>query len=212
MIGAPFASLSGPLSRPLSRAVAALALLATLAGCYLPDNFRADLQVAADGRFAFVYEGELTQLQFLQRIGTGELDGERLADYVGIYERDLKRDSGFQKVEYLGNARYAVRYERQGNLAETRQFSFPRRNAKFLGLRIREDGLIELFGDKLPAEHREELLARGFNARGTVRVWAMGEVLSHNAQSVTQGDPPLYQWTIRSLRDPTPNLILAPAP
>ncbi|MBP5858012.1 hypothetical protein KAJ83_13420 [Marivibrio halodurans] len=194
-----------------ARLLMPLCALLALAGCYLPDNFRADLQVAADGRYAFVYEGDLTQLQFLQRIGTGELDGERLAEYVGIYERDLKRDSGFKKIEYLGNARYHVRYEQSGDLTETRQFSFPRRNAKFLGLRVREDGLIEIFGDKLPEQHREELLARGFDARGIVRVWARGEVLTHNAESVTQGSPPLYQWTIRSLRDPTPNLILAPA-
>lgn len=195
----------------LARPLIPLCALLALAGCYLPDNFRVDMQVAADGRYAFVYEGDLTQLQFLQRIGTGELDGERLAEYVGIYERDLKRDSGFKEIEYLGNARYRVRYEQSGDLTETRQFSFPRRNAKFIGLRVREDGLIELFGDKLPEAHREELLARGFNARGTVRVWAGGEVLTHNAESVTQGNPPLYQWTIRSLRDPTPNLILAPA-
>jgi hypothetical protein len=190
----------------------AFALLLPLAGCYLPDDFTTDMQVADDGRFAFVYEGDLTQLQFLQRIGTGELTGERLAEYVGIYERDLKRDSGFKEIEYLGDARYRVRYERSGDLREFRQFSFPRRNAAFIGLRINEDGLIELFGDKLPKQHRDELLARGFNTRGQLRVWVRGEVLDHNAESVTDGNPPLYRWTIRSLEDPTPRLLLVPGP
>jgi len=183
-----------------------------LVGCYLPDDFRVDMQIAADGRYAFVYEGDLTQLQFLQRIGTGELEGEALADYVGIYERDLKRDSGFLKVDYQGNARYTVRYERTGNLRDHRQFSFPRRNGLFLALRIGENGLIELFGDKLPEQHRDELLARGFNVRGTIRVWVQGEVLNHNAESVTPGAPPLYQWTIQSLNDETPSLLLAQTP
>lgn len=191
---------------PLLAAAAAL-----LAGCYLPDDFTVDMQMADDGRFAFVYDGALTQLPFLQRIASGELEGERLAEYVGIYERDLRRDSGFKQVEYESQARYRVRFERAGDLRRSRQFSFPRRNAAFLGLRIREDGLIELFGDKLPKQHRDELIARGFQTRGSLRVWVSGEVLDHNADSVTPGAPPLYSWRFQSPADPTPNLILAPA-
>jgi len=194
----------------IRRLAALLVSLAALAGCYLPDDFRADMQLAPDGRFAFVYEGDLTQLQFLQRIGTGELEGERLADYVGIYERDLKRDTGFTRIEYKGDARYAVRYERSASLAKSRQFSFPRRNGAFLGVRINEAGLIELFGDSLPEQHRVELIDRGFQSRGVLRVWVGGEVLDHNAESVTPGSPPLYQWRFRSIADPPPRLLLRP--
>lgn len=200
----------GSVRRLAANLAVSLVALAALAGCYLPDDFRADMQLAPDGRYAFVYEGDLTQLQFLQRIGTGELQGERLADYVGIYERDLKRDSGFTRVEYEGDARYRVRYERSENLRKSRQFSFPRRAGAFLGVRINEMGLIELFGDSLPEQHREELIRRGFQSRGTLRVWVQGEVLDHNAESVTPGSPPLYQWTFRSIADPPPRLLLRP--
>ena len=48
-------------SAPLATLMAAFLFLV---GCYLPDDFRVDMQIAADGRYAFVYEGDLTQLQF----------------------------------------------------------------------------------------------------------------------------------------------------
>mgnify|MGYP000579936802 FL=1 len=69
-----------------------------LTGCYLPNKFELTMQIAPDGRYATTYDGTLTQLQFLQRIGTGDLVGNQIDEYVGIYENDLRRNSGFKEV------------------------------------------------------------------------------------------------------------------
>lgn len=108
--------------------LAVLALFVALtASCYLPNKFELTMQVAPDGRYAVAYDGTLTQLLFLQRIGSGELQGHAIDEYVGIYENEMRRNSGFKEVTYLGNAEYQVKYEKQGSLAKEKQYSFPTR-------------------------------------------------------------------------------------
>jgi len=217
-------------------------LLVGLTGCYLPNKFELTMQVAEDGRYATAYSGTLTQLQFLQRLGAGEIQGSAVDEYVEIYESDMRRDSGFNEVTYLGNAEYQVDYERQGSLARERQFSFPSRNAVILGLRrwtpetaqeyiarfqhmghpalpamsesglLREEHIMEIFGERLPLRIREDLVANGFWVQGQIRIWTAARVGYHNAQQVMEGNPSLYIWDIDSLHDEAPHMILAWTP
>ncbi|MEQ8441074.1 MAG: hypothetical protein RIM33_10685 [Alphaproteobacteria bacterium] len=217
-------------------------LLAGLTGCYLPNKFELTMQIAADGRYATAYQGTLTQLQFLQRMGAGEITGSAVDEYVGIYENEMRRDSGFKEVTYLGNAEYQVDYERQGSLARERQYSFPTRRAVILGLRrwtpetaqeyiarfqqqghpalvsmaeagfMREPHIMEVFGERLPARIREDLEANGFWVQGQIRIWTAARVGYHNAQQVMEGNPSLYIWDIDTLHDDPPHMILAWTP
>lgn len=221
-----------------------LILLAALAlgACYLPNKFELTMQIAPDGRYAVTYDGTLTQLQFLQRIGSGDLVGGEIDEYVGIYEDEMRRNSGFKEVTYLGNAEYQVKFEKQGSLAREKQFSFPSRRGVILGLRRwtaasaadyiarfeatghpalpalaaagfqREPHIMEIFGDRLPAKMRRDLISNGFWVRGTIRIWTSAKVGYHNADQVVEGDPALFVWEIDDLNDPAPQIIMAWTP
>lgn len=191
--------------------VLAFMALAVTGGCYVPDKFVADVELGADGAVDFRYKGELVQIQLLQKIGRDQLEGEALAKEVMAYENSIRRDSAFKSVIYVGRGRYKVNYHLTGNMAKLRQITFPDRRSRFLGLRVREDGLLELFGNRAPAKLREQLIAAGFKARGVLRLIVGGEVLDHNAANFLIGEPSIFEWEFNSLDDPTPRLLMVPS-
>lgn len=198
-----------PVLRTATRSVAALAVLLVLSGCYLPDRFQLNMNIDKSGKYAFIYEGDLLAFNFLRKIGQNEV-GPDDKDEIAVYVQDLERDSGFTSVEYLGQARYAVKYKRQSNILEHPNFSFVRRNGSFMTIKRGEDGLIQVSGDKPNKQYRDELKAKGFQIRGVVRLWTNARVLDHNAQQVIQGNPTQYVWDIQSFDQPTPKLTLVP--
>lgn len=193
------------------RNMTAAAMVLLLTGCFLPSNFEATMQIAPDGRFAFTYKGYLTQLQFLQRIGQEELEGDEIEEYVDIYANSMKRDEGFKEVTYISQAKYRVRYQKQANLAKVRQFTFPSRQGKLIAVKLNEQGYIEVFSGSIPASIKPELKAKGFKLWGKVKIWTSAKVQSHNADTVTpQGGNTLYEWDIRSMDHPAPEMLIVP--
>ncbi len=195
--------------RTLRPLLAVLALV-VLAGCYMPDRFEAGMQIRRDGAYAFTYEGELTSLQLLRRLGRGEFDGdpEGFRDQVGLFERELRRDSGFREVTYWRQATYRARYVHEGNLERDRSFNFVRLNSRFLGLKNLGEGRVELSGNRLPKAYMDELINGGFDVRGTFRLWTDARVIEHNADSVEGEGLILYTWRIRTMRQKPPRLVL----
>lgn len=204
----PASSATRPHSRLLSGMLAALALL-MLSGCYLPDRFQLDMNIDGAGNYAFIYRGDLVALNFLRKIGAGEVDGDD-PDEIAAYVSDLERDSGFTAVDYIGQARYRVAYERQANIFEFGSFNFVRRTGPFITIKRTPEGLIRLEGNRPNQRYRQELTAAGFQTRGTVRVWTTNRVLSHNATEVQAGNPALYIWVIDSMEQPRPEMTMAP--
>jgi hypothetical protein len=180
-----------------------------ISGCYMPHNYEISMQIDPSGDYAFEYKGELTHLGFLQKIGRKEIDKQQTQDYIGVYERDLRRDVGFSTVEYMGNARYRVEYKRQGNIKKQRSFSYVRRQGWFMRFSMPEPGILELKGNKLPKRYIDELMSSGFNSRGFIRIWTKAKVGFHNAtREQVIGGLTLYEWDVRSMRDPTPRMII----
>tara|TARA_Y100001947_G_scaffold155472_1_gene161537 strand:+ start:171 stop:788 length:618 start_codon:yes stop_codon:yes gene_type:complete len=197
------------LGRKLVRTVVVLAVLLALSGCYLPDRFQLNMNIDKSGKYAFIYEGDLIAFNFLRKIGQGEVRADDKEE-IAVYVQDLERDSAFEEVTYLGNARYRVKYKRQSNILEHPSFSFVRRNAAFMMLKRGEDGLIRVEGDKPNKQYRDELKAKGYNIRGVVRIWTNAQVIDHNAEQVIQGNPTQYVWDIQSFEQPTPKMTLVP--
>lgn len=190
--------------------LAALLMLA-LAGCYLPDRFEANINIDRTGDYAFEYRGDLISFNFLRKIGEGEVTGddpEEIAKYVS----DLRRDSGFQSVDYIGQARYRVEYRRQNNILAVPNFSFVRRNSLVFNIKRRMDGLVEIAGHRPVERYREELRAAGFEFDGVVRIWTNAEVVEHNADAVQEGPRTLYAWRIETMEREPPKLVLVPRP
>ena len=180
-----------------------------LMGCYLPNNFELNMQITETGEYAMVYDGTLTHLGFLQRIGRGELDEAGIVENIAKFEADLRRDSAFKKIEYIDQARYQVEYSYQGNIHKRKLHSFVQRSGWFMSIRKSKPGVVEIKGNKLPKQYIDELIASGFDSYGTIRVWTNAEVGSHNAQNVVKGDLTLYEWFVESMRDTTPRMVLS---
>jgi len=186
-------------------------LLLAAAGCYMPDRFQAGMQIRNDGRFAFSYEGQLTALYLLQRLGRGDFDDdpEEFRRYVAIYERDLRRDSGFEEVSHLRQATFRTRYAHNGNLRRDRTFNFVRFNSRFFGVKSFEDGRVEISGDRLNRAYMDELIRGGFDTRGVFRLWTDAKVLEHNADAVEGTGLVMYTWNIQTMRDKLPRVVMA---
>lgn len=179
-----------------------------LAGCYLPLDFEADINFDEQGNYAVRYKGDIIAVTLLRKISKGDVEGAEIAKQAEIYRRDLMRDKAFKTVEHVKLARFRAVYERQGDIRADKSFDFIRSNSRFFAIHRRKDGLIELLGDRPPAKYVDALIERGIDSRGVLRVWTKANVLQHNAPQSREGSPAIYQWNIRSIRDPLPSMIL----
>lgn len=192
------------------RLCGAMALCLLLAGCYLPDRFKVELTMEANGDYLYTYSGELLSYNFLRKIGQGEATADD-QEQIEIYANDLKRDTGFKTVSYIGNARYRVVYEKQNNILENRTFSFVSRRSTFLTLKQREDGAVELTGNRPVKKYRDELIAKGFDTRGTILIRSKMRSIEDNAdESRLGGEYDLYAWVYETIEKDPPKLVLIP--
>lgn len=190
--------------------IALLAAAGLAAGCYLPTDFAADLRLERNGNYAFRYVGDLTDLSMLQRMASGDLVGDDIAERAQFGRKDLARDKGFggiDKIEYLGKAKFKVKFERRGNIRREKTFDFVRFNSRFLGLKRLKDDTVVVFGGRPNPRALEQLEKAGLKANGVLRVWTNALVKDHNAQDIKPaGGLRIYIWTIKSLKQKPPRL------
>jgi hypothetical protein len=179
-----------------------------LTSCYLPLDFEADINIDEKGGYAVRYKGDIIAVTLLSKIGNGKIEGDEIKEQAAIYKRDLARDKGFKTVEHMKLARFKAVYEHQGDIRKQKSFDFIRSNARFFMIKRRKDGLIEILGDRPQKKYVDGLIARGIDTRGVLRIWTKAKVLSHNAPQFRAGSPAVYQWNIRSMREPLPSMIL----
>ncbi len=191
-----------------ARIVLFLGAAFVLTSCYLPLDFEADINIDEKGGYAVRYKGDIIAVTLLGKISKGKVKGEQIKKQAAFYQRDLARDKGFKKIEHKKFARFEAVYEHQGNILKQKSFDFIRSNARFFMIKRREDGLIEVLGDRPQKKYVDGLIERGIDTRGVLRIWTKAKVLHHNAPQVRKGSPALYQWNIRSMRDPLPSMIL----
>jgi len=200
----------GPL-RGLARVLTLLLVLPLAASCYVPDDFLAEIRLAANGDYALVYKGTLIWAPLVAEIRDGGLSAEEVREKQDVILRDLKRDSHFRQIEPLGNGRFKVFYERLGRFTGTRKVAFVRRSAEILGMETRTDGTIHIRGGGTNGRDPEELLKMRINPRGRLRLITNVPAVQQNAQQVTQGVPGypdyrVYDWAL-SISSPTPVFI-----
>lgn len=192
----------------IARLTLFLGAVLVLTGCYLPLDFEADINIDEKGRYAVRYKGDIIAVTLLSKISNGKVKDDEIEKQAAIYQRDLARDNGFKTIEHKKLARYKAVYEHQGDILKQKSFDFIRSNARFFMIKRRKDGLIEVLGDRPQKRYVDELIDRGIDTRGVLRIWTKAKVLSHNAPKFRDGSPAVYQWNIRSMRDPLPSMIL----
>jgi len=183
-----------------------------VAGCYLPNEFQSDLRITADGNYRFTYDGKLTYVPLLEKLKKGTMTQQESAAQVKAVSDDLARDSGFEQITYAGEATFAVRYKRVGNIIREKSFTFVRLNSRLITLERRLDGTVGIVGDKPNTEMARRIAAAGIVMRGTLRIQTEAEVKSQNATEVVQVAPPVYIWRINGIDNPSPGMVLVVRP
>lgn len=196
------------------------AMLALLASCYLPTDFKAEIRVNRFGDYAMSYVGDLVYAPLYEDITRNKLTPAEIKEKVAVLERDLARDRSFDptgkqpskplftEIKHLGLGRFAVRYERDGQLDDKALVTFVRRNNNVLSLHA-EGGAITIRANALSATDSQRLMSLGLGMKGELRVVTDAEVLEHNATSVRPYAGYLvYVWTIDNALAPAPKLVM----
>lgn len=189
-----------------------LAAVLLVAGCYLPNDFTADVRITPNGNYRFTYDGRLTYLPLLEKLNKGELSQQESAQQVKAVQEDLTRDRGFEQVTYAGSATFVVRYKRVGNILNEKSFTFVRLNSRLLTLERRQDGTIAIFGDKPNTEDARRIAAAGIVMRGSLRIQTEAEVTRQNATRVVRVAPPVYIWEIDGVEKASPAMVFNARP
>lgn len=202
------------LRRPI-RVLAAILLMAPLLGsCYVPDDFLAELRIAANGDYALAYRGKVIWAPLVEEIRSGNLTAEEIRTKEEIIRRDLARDSNFREIKPLGGGAFEVVYDRMGRFTGTRQVSFPRRGVEILYMELRTNG--KLYVRAVPTarvDQQEQLAKLGLRPAGRFRVLTNAKVAGHNAEHLSHGVPgypdwSVYDWTIDGFEKVRPSMTI----
>jgi hypothetical protein len=186
-------------------------ILLLLSGCWIPENFDANVKVNDDGSYTFTYDGTLAFALALAAAQEGSLSQKDEADFAEEAE-ELRKEPGFKDVEYLGKGRYKVFVEKTGELGE--EYYFLSRESKIFAIQPQDDGSVSISAVSPSEKAINEFRSIGAKMAGTLTVSvAQGvEVVRHNAQSEPKffGLFGGYTWEIES-PDADPIIVVKPA-
>jgi hypothetical protein len=195
----------------VTRHASALLLLVglLLASCYVPDQFKSEVRVGANGDYAISFYGDLIWAPLFRDIARGQVPADEIEGKIAGIKQDLVRDPNFKSVESAGGGRFHVVYQREGHMQATDLVTFVRRNSIILQLHATPDGRVTLDGNSMKPHEANEAAVLGLSAQGEFRLITDAQVLGHNANKVTmfQGYP-VYIWTIDNPFSPAPHLVL----
>lgn len=183
-----------------------------VAGCYLPNDFTADLRITPNGDYRFTYDGNLTYMPLMEKLRKGTLSQQESAEQVKVVSEDLARDSGFEQISYADQGTFVVRYKRVGNILREKSFNFVRLTSRLLTLERRQDGNIAIIGDKPNTEDAKRIAEAGIVMRGVLRIQTEADVLTQNATEIVRVAPPVYIWRIDGVEKASPLMIFAARP
>jgi murein DD-endopeptidase MepM/ murein hydrolase activator NlpD len=183
-----------------------------LAGCWLPEDFAAEVVVNRDGSYTFKYDGTLTFAMALAAAtehGLTERDEAELAKGG----EELRRSPGFKSVDYQGKGRYKVLVETIGIPGEP--YWFLSRDYKIFAVETRPDGTIRISAARFSQDDIKKFKSIGARVNGTLSVSvAKGmTVVEHNAQAqpTVFGLFGSYKWNITTV-DADPYIVVRPSP
>lgn len=178
--------------------------VSALAGCFVPEKFTAEVNLAKDGSYSYEYSGVTAFVPAIMEMVSGGkgLDDKTEKDLKN-QEQKLAKSPDVRKVTYIGNGRYDMKIsgERKSGQATNVLDAFRVFTDK--------DGVINITSAVIKPSDREELAKLGLKIDGKLSVTLPknAEVLSSNATSSPSffGLFGTYSWKIGSL-DERPNL------
>lgn len=191
------------------RGLAALSLIFTLSGCYIPDSFKAELRMSRFGDWALSYNGDFIYAPILHDYAEGKITSENENQKLQNIYNDLIRDPAIKDIRKSGKGRFHVKYERTGHLEAIQLTAMVRRDSRMLALKSNQDGTIVIHGNGVKPSDAQRMAELGINMQGEFRVTTDAKVLNHNATDVrTFGQYTVYIWRIENALSPTPHLVM----
>lgn len=198
--------------RLLSKAVALLGAGLVLASCYMPVRFDSEITIDRYGYYDLKFEGYLAEVGLYQGLVEGKITPEEEAEKVAVIERDFTRDKDTKEFAYFREGHFKIKWERAGDLLQSKTVTFIRRNELILQLKyVANSGYVVLEGKSIAKQNRDRLAQAGLNMQGQIRVKTDMPIKDSNATS-TKKDPkdPRFTWLvwdIASIHSPSPRAI-----
>jgi len=192
----------------LSRILFLLLVLFGLGGCYLPNQFDAEIRILRDGTFTISFQGLLIYAPLVYEISSKNLSPDEQRQKMQILERDLRRDSGFAEVQPQGKGQFKVRYKHSEKLEGSVLYTFVRRNSDILSMKLDKQGIVTIRGSALSADDAQRALQLGIRPGGTLKVVTdLPQPLNSNAQETQkQGSLTVYVWKIQKWDQTAPKI------
>jgi len=170
-----------------------------IAGCWIPENFVAKVNVNKDGSYDFTYDGTLAYALALVRAKKGSLSTHDEAELQQEASK-IRQEPGFKKVEYLGTGRYKVFFQRSCKPGEPLYFTSS--DNTIVSVLRQPDGTVVVAGWRPSKEKLAQLDSIGAKVEGTLSVSVASgvTVVRHNAQTEPTffGLLGTYKWQINS--------------
>ncbi len=202
-----------PAIKPLL--ITALALVVTaiiLGGCYMPARFDAEIEITRHGFYNIIFDGYLVSVPLYDGLRKGKISADEEKAKAANLKTDLTRDSAVKEFQYIKQGHFKVHWEKKGDLLRIKMVTFLRRNVNIISLKyVRTTGQITMAGTAVAPSQAKRLVAMGLNIVGEVRLKTDANVVQHNATKVkkTKKRSKLYIWKLKSIFDPSPNLVIS---
>ncbi len=190
----------------------ALVAAATLGGCYVPARFDAEIDITRHGYYNIIFDGYLVSVPLYDGLRKGKISPAEEKNKVANLKSDLTRDSAVKEFQYMKKAHFKVHWEKKGDLLRTKLVTFLRRNANIISLKyVQARGQITVAGTPVGPSQAKRLTAMDLGITGQLRLRTNANVIQHNATKVKKSKKggKLYIWKLKSIFDPSPNLVIS---
>lgn len=177
-------------------ALGAVALV--VSSCYLPARFDTEIELDRAGYYDIKFEGYLADVGLFRGLRDGTISPAQEAEKIGVIERDFARDADTKAFEYFREGHFKLKWERAGDLIESRTVTFIRRNEQIFQVKYMEkSGHVVFEGKSITKENRQRILDMGLDMKGQIRIKTDMPIKSDNATSKKK-DPlnPRFTWLV----------------
>ncbi|RTL45550.1 MAG: hypothetical protein EKK53_05795 [Burkholderiales bacterium] len=176
------------------RVATTLALVGGLAGCLVPESFKASVDVHPDGAYTYRYDGTATHVLAAMQIKQKGPLSTKDEDAMKAEAAKGAKSPGVKKMAYLGAGRFELSTEQElrpeaGNASQI---------MKMISVRKDKDGSYIASSAEIKAKDLSELKSLGIKIEGTLQVTlpSGAQVLAHNADSTPGLFNKAYVWKI----------------
>jgi hypothetical protein len=197
------------MSHNFTKVIFSILTVLILNSCYIPDKFKAEIQLSKNGAYIFSYYGDLIWAPLFRNIQRHLIDEQKVSEEIKVIQRDLSHDSHFKSVESAGEGRFHVEYHYQDIFRPSDFYAFVRRNAPILQMRADKNGRLIIVGRAMKSNQAAEATSLGLSITGEFRIITDGNVIMNNATKVIQQGPyRVYIWNITNIFSPSLKFVM----